>query len=105
VVDVTEIDTAHCFNSVSLDNVILNDTDTFIDSVGLVDVTDTNTGLCLISVDFSSIILNDIGTPVSMSNGWHHPPDSDITLQCWLCYPIMVFDIFIVLRHGVGSVD
>jgi hypothetical protein len=43
VVDVTEIDIAHCLNSVGLDNVILNDTNTFVDSVVLIDVTKTNT--------------------------------------------------------------
>jgi hypothetical protein len=80
VIDVTETDTALCLNSVSLDNVILNDTDTFADSVGLIDVTKTDTGLCLRSVGFSSVILNDIGTLVSVSDIWHHPPDSGITL-------------------------
>jgi hypothetical protein len=39
MLDVTEINTALYLNSVGLDNVILNDTDTFVDSVGLVDVT------------------------------------------------------------------
>jgi hypothetical protein len=42
VVDVTETDTAHCLN-VGLDNVILNDTNTFVDNVGLIDVTKTDT--------------------------------------------------------------
>jgi predicted RNase H-like nuclease len=64
VVDVTETDTAFYLNSVILDNVILNDTDTFIDSASLVDVIENDTGLCLSSVDFPSIILNDTGTPI-----------------------------------------
>jgi hypothetical protein len=80
VVDVKETDTAIYLNSVGLDNVILNDNYTFIDSVGLIDVIDTNTRLCLSSVGFPSVILNDTGTPISVSNGWRHPPDSDITL-------------------------
>jgi hypothetical protein len=84
VVDATEINTALCLNNVSLDNCILNYTDTFIDSVGLVDVTETDTGLCLSSVSLPSVILNDTDTPVLVLEGWCHPPDSDITLQCWL---------------------
>jgi hypothetical protein len=84
VVDVTETNTALCLNSVNLDNCILNCTDTFIDSVGLVDVTETDTGLCLSSVSLPSVILNDTDTPVIVLEGWCHPPDSDITLQCWL---------------------
>jgi hypothetical protein len=76
MVDVIEIDTAVCLSSVSFDNVILNDTDTFVDNVSLVDVTYTNSGLCLSSVCFPRVILNGTGTPVSVSNGWRHPPDS-----------------------------
>jgi hypothetical protein len=64
VVDVTKTDSALYLNNVGLDNVILNNTDTFIDSVGLVDVIETDTGLCLSSVSFPSIILNDTGTHV-----------------------------------------
>jgi hypothetical protein len=45
VVDVTETNIALCLNNVGRGNVILNDTDTFIDNVGLVDVTDTGLGL------------------------------------------------------------
>jgi hypothetical protein len=56
VVYVTETDTALYLNNVNLDNVILNDTETFVDSAGLVDVTETDTGLCLSSVSFPSII-------------------------------------------------
>jgi hypothetical protein len=82
VVDVIETDTALCSNSVDVDNVILNDTSTFVDSVFLIDVTGTDTGLCFSSVGFLSVILNDTGTPVSMSDEWHHPPNSGITLQC-----------------------
>jgi hypothetical protein len=82
VVDVIETDTALCSNSVDVDNVILNDTGTFVDSVFLIDVTGIDTGVCLSSVGFLSVILNGTGTPVSMSDGWHHPSDSGITLQC-----------------------
>jgi hypothetical protein len=64
VVDVTETNIALCLNNASLDNVILNDTKTFIDSVSLIDVTETNIRLCLSSVNFSNVILNDIGTPI-----------------------------------------
>jgi hypothetical protein len=64
VVDVTETDTALCLNSVGLDNVILNDIDTFIDIVGLVEVIKIDTGVCLSIVDFPSVILNDTSTPV-----------------------------------------
>jgi hypothetical protein len=64
VVDVTETNTALCLNIVSIDNVILNNTNTFIHSVGLVDVTETDIELCLNSVSFSSVILNDTSTPV-----------------------------------------
>jgi hypothetical protein len=39
VVDVTEIDIVLCLNIVGLYNVILNDIDTFFDSVDLVDFT------------------------------------------------------------------
>jgi hypothetical protein len=73
-----------CLNSVNLTNAILNVTDTNVDSVGLIDVTETNTELCLSSVGFPSIILNDTGTPISVSNEWHHPCNSGITLQCRL---------------------
>jgi hypothetical protein len=69
VVDATETDTALCLNSVSLDNVILNDTHTFVDSVDLIDATETDTGLCLSRVRFPSVILNGTGTPV-FSVGW-----------------------------------
>jgi hypothetical protein len=69
VVDGTEISIAFCLNSVGLDNVILNDIDTFVDSVSLIDVTEIDIGLCLNSVGFPSVILNDIGTPV-FSFGW-----------------------------------
>jgi hypothetical protein len=48
---------------------MLNDTDSFVDSVGLDDVTDTETRLYLSSVSFPRIILNDIGTPASLSDG------------------------------------
>jgi hypothetical protein len=64
VVDVTETDTTLSLNSVGLGNVILNDTDTFIDSVGVIDVIETDTRLGLSSVGFPSIILNDTATPV-----------------------------------------
>jgi hypothetical protein len=64
VVDGTKTDTALCLNGVDLDNVILNDTDTFVDSVSPVDVRETNTGLCSSSVGFPSVILTDNGTPV-----------------------------------------
>jgi hypothetical protein len=64
VVDVTKTDTALCLNSAGLDNDILNDTDTFIDSVDLVDVTETDTGFCLSSVGFPSVTLNDLDTPI-----------------------------------------
>jgi hypothetical protein len=64
VVDVTETNTSLCLNNLTLDNVILNGTDTFIDSVGLIDVTEIDTGPCLRSVDFSSIILNNTSTLV-----------------------------------------
>jgi hypothetical protein len=47
VVDVTEINIALCLNSVSLGNIILNDTDTFVGSVSLVDVIDINSGVCV----------------------------------------------------------
>jgi hypothetical protein len=97
MVDVIEIDTAVCLSSVSFDNVILNDTDTFVDNVSLVDVTYTNSGLCLSSVCFPRVILNGTGTPVSVSNGWRHPPDSGITLQCRLSCLTLVFDIFSVV--------
>jgi hypothetical protein len=80
MIDVIETDTTLCLNTVGLDNVILNDTDTFIDSVGLVDVTKTDTRHCLSSVSFPSIILNDAGTLVSVSDRRHHPLDSGITL-------------------------
>jgi hypothetical protein len=50
VVHVTEINTALWLNNTGLDNVILNDTNTFVDSVGLIDV------------GFPSVILNDTGT-------------------------------------------
>jgi hypothetical protein len=93
VVDVTETDIAFYLNNVGLDNVILNDTDTFIDSVDLINVIDTDTGLCLSSVSFPSIILNDTGTPVSVSDGWCHPAHSIITLCCPLWWPTLVFDI------------
>jgi hypothetical protein len=69
VVDVTGTDIALYLYNVDLDNVIMNDTNTFIDSFGIIDVTETNTGLCLSSVSFSSIILNDTGSPVSVSDG------------------------------------
>jgi hypothetical protein len=97
VVDVTGTDIALYLNNVNLDNVIMNDTNTFIDSFGIIDVTETNTGLYLSSVSFSSIILNDTGSPVSVSDGWCHPPDSDITLQCWLWCPTLLIDIFSVI--------
>jgi hypothetical protein len=84
VVDDTKIDTTLFLNNVSLDNVILNNTDTFVDSVGLVDVTLTDTGCCLISVSFPSVILNNTGTPISVSDRRRHPPDN------------------IVLHHNVG---
>jgi hypothetical protein len=93
VVDVTKTDTTVCLNNVGPDNVILNNTDTFIDRVGLVDVTETDNGHCLCSVSFPSIILKDTGTSILVSNGWHHPPDSGITLQCRLWCPTLVFDI------------
>jgi hypothetical protein len=93
VVDVTETNTALCLNSVGLGNVIVNDTDTFIDNASLVDVIETDTGLCLSSVSFPTVILNDTGTPVSVSGGWHHPLDSGITLQCRLWCPTLVFVI------------
>jgi hypothetical protein len=64
VVDVTKNDTALFLNNVGIDNVILNNIDTFIDSVDLLDVTLTDTGHCLSSVSFSSVILNDNGTPI-----------------------------------------
>jgi hypothetical protein len=70
VVDVSKTDTALCLNNVSLDNVILNDTDTFIYSVGLIDVTDIDIGLCLRSVGFPSVILIDTVTPISVLDGW-----------------------------------
>jgi hypothetical protein len=63
-VDVIEIDIGLYLNNVGLDNVILNDTDTFVDSVSLIDVIETDIGLCLSSVNFPSVILNDMGTPV-----------------------------------------
>jgi hypothetical protein len=97
MVDITETDTALCLNNVSFDNVILNDTDTFIDNIDLVDVTYTNTRLCLSSVGFPSVILKDTGTPVSVSDGWRHPPDSGITLQCRLWCLTLVFDISSVI--------
>jgi hypothetical protein len=68
VVDVIEINIALCLKSIGLDNVILDDTDTFVDSVGLVDVIEIDTRLCLNSVSFPSIILNDTGTPVLVSD-------------------------------------
>jgi hypothetical protein len=64
VVDVTKTNTTLCLNSVGLDNVILNDTDTFVDSVDLIDVTETDTELCLSSVDFPIVTLNDPHTPI-----------------------------------------
>jgi hypothetical protein len=64
VVDVTESDTTLCLNSVGLDNVLLNDTDSFVESVGLIDATETDNGLGFTSVGFPSIILNDSGTPI-----------------------------------------
>jgi hypothetical protein len=69
VVDVTETNTAICLNSFNLDNVILKDSDTFIDSVSIVNVTEIDIGLCLSRVGFPSINLNDTGTPV-FSVGW-----------------------------------
>jgi hypothetical protein len=92
VVDVAETDTSLCLSNVGLENVIFNDIDTFVDSVVLVNVTDTDTRLCLSSAGFPSVILNDIGTPVLVSDGWRHPPDSGITLQCRLWCPTLVFD-------------
>jgi hypothetical protein len=44
--------------------VSLNDTDSFVESVGLIDATETDNGLGLTSVGFPSIILNDSGTPI-----------------------------------------
>jgi hypothetical protein len=64
VVDVIETNIVLCLNNVHLDHVILNDTDTFIDSVDLFDVTETGSELCLSSVGFPSIILNNTGTPI-----------------------------------------
>jgi hypothetical protein len=93
VVDVSETDTALYLNSVGLDNDILNDTDTFVDSVGLIDIIEIDIVLCLSSVGFPSVILNDTGTPILVSDGWRHPPDSGITLQCQLWCPTLVFDI------------
>jgi hypothetical protein len=86
MVDITETDTALCLNSVSFDNVILNDTDTFIDNIGLVDVTYTNTRLCLSSVGFPSVILKDTGTPVSVSE----------------CQMDGVIHLIVVLHYSVG---
>jgi hypothetical protein len=91
VVDVTETNIALCLNNVGRGNVILNDTDTFIDNVGLVDVTDT--GLGLSSVGFPGIILNDTSTPILVLDGWRHPLDSGITWQCRLWCSTLVFDI------------
>jgi hypothetical protein len=39
-------------------------------------------------------------TPVllfSVSDGWHHPLDSGIVLQCQLWCPTLVFDIYSVI--------
>jgi hypothetical protein len=99
---VKKTNTTLCLNSVSLDNVIFNDTDTFVDSVGLVDVTKIDIGLCLSSVDFPSVILNNSGTLVSVSDGWCHPPDSGITLQCQLLCSTLIFDILCVV-DGVSD--
>jgi hypothetical protein len=93
VVDVIQIDTALCLNCAGLDNVILNDTYTFVDSVFLIDVIETDIRHCLSSVGFPSVILNDTSTPVSVSDRWHHPPDSGITLQCPIWCPTLVFKI------------
>jgi hypothetical protein len=100
VVYVTETDTALYLNNVNLDNVILNDTETFADSAGLVDVTETDTRLCLSSVGFPSIILNDAGTPILVLDGWCHTLNSGIILQCRLWWPTLVFDI-----SSIGPVD
>jgi hypothetical protein len=69
VVDVTETDTRLCLKSVDLDNVILNDTDTFVDSVSLVDVTKTDIGLCLSSVGFLASSSTTLVLPFSLSDG------------------------------------
>jgi hypothetical protein len=59
----------------------------------VVDVSETDTALYLNSVSLDNVILNDTGTPILVSDGWRHPPDSGITLQCQLWCPTLVFDI------------